>query len=318
VAGAVGPGTRLQQHLAPSAEVTATLLAGDNYATERADEFCTAVAGQLRILKPDVVVAGPAFHAGRYGLACGSVCEVAAELGIVSVTAMHPENPGAAVHRRQALILRSGASAIEMDRLLTRLASVALRLARREPLGPPSVEDSIPHGFRRVELLEKPAAERALDLLAARLRGAPFQTEVPLPEVARVDPAPPLAHLAEATIALVTTSALVPKGNPDRLRQSYSTEWRKYSLDGLDRLEPDRWESIHAGFDTASANANPHVVLPLDTLRALEGQAYGRLYPAYYVTAGVGTAVSAAQRMGAEIAAELVAAGVTGVILTAT
>jgi hypothetical protein len=36
------------------------------------------------------------------------------------------------------------------------------------------------------------------------------------------------------------------------------------------------------------------------------------------VTAGVGTAVSAAQRMGAEIATHLLAAGVQGVILTAT
>jgi glycine reductase len=205
-----------------------------------------------------------------------------------------------------------------MERALHRLASVALRLAHHEPLGPPWVEDSVPHGFRRVEVLPKTAAERALDLLAARLRGDAVQTEVPLPEVARVDPAPPVAPLATATLAVVTTSALVPKGNPDRLRQSYSTEWRKYSLAGLDELKPGAWESIHGGFDTSCANVNPHVVLPLDALRALEGRVYGRLHPAYYVTAGVGTAVSAAQRMGAEIAAELVAADIGGVILTAT
>jgi glycine reductase len=316
--GPVGPGTRLQQLLAPSARVTATLVCGDNYATERQDVFRAEMAQQLAVLKPDVVVAGPAFNAGRYGLACGSVCEIATELGIASVTAMYPDNPGAALHRRHALILRTGSSAIEMEKVLTRLASVAIRLARHEPVGPPWVDDYLPHGFRRVELLAKPAAERALDMLAARLRGDAFLTEVPLPEVARVEPAEPLPDLASATLAVVTTSALVPKGNPDRLRQSYSTEWRKYSLDGLDHLEPGLWESIHGGFDTASANANPHVVLPLDTLRALEGQAYGRLHPEYYVTAGVGTAVSAAQRMGAEIAAELVAAGITGVILTAT
>ena len=68
----------------------------------------------------------------------------------------------------------------------------------------------------------------------------------------------------------------------------------------------------------SAANTDPHLVLPLDALRALEGSAYGRLHPAYYVTAGVGTAVSAAQRMGAEIAAELVAADIGGVVLTAT
>jgi glycine/betaine/sarcosine/D-proline reductase family selenoprotein B len=316
--GAVGPGTRLAQLLAPDATLASTLICGDNFAAEREPEFRAAVREALLAAAPGVVIAGPAFNAGRYGLACGVVCEVAAELGIPAVTAMYLENPGVALHRRNAIILSTGTSAIEMERVLTRLAGVARRLARGEELGPPWQEEYVPHGFRRVALREQTAAERALDLLSARLRGDAFGTEIPLPEVARVEPALPLANLKTATIAVVTTSALVPHGNPDKLRQSYSTEWRKYSLDGLSRLQPGEWESIHGGFDTSSANLNPHVVLPLDALRLLEGRAYGQLHPAYYVTAGVGTAVSAAQRMGAEIAAELVAADVGGVVLTAT
>ena len=318
VRGPVGPGTRLQQLLSPSAEIVETLICGDNVAAEEPERFRAAVVEALRSLEFDVVAAGPAFNAGRYGLACGIVCEVAAEMEVPAVTAMYPENPGIALHRRRALILRTGATAIDMERTLGRLASMAIRLANKEAIGSPIDEDSVPHGFRRVELLRQSAAERALDVLAARLRGGPFQTEIPLPEVARVDPAPPITSLSTATVAVVTTSALVPYGNPDRLRQSYSTEWRKYSLEHLTHLEPGRWESIHGGFDTSAANMNPHVVLPLDALRALEGNTYGQLYPAYYVTAGVGTAVSAAQRMGAEIAAELVAADIGGVVLTAT
>jgi glycine reductase len=314
----VGPGSRLQQFLAPATEVVATLVCGDNYAAERPEEFQEALRESLRLLEPDGIVAGPAFNAGRYGLACGAVCEIAAEAGIPAVTAMYPENPGVALHRRHALILRTRATAVDMDRALGRLAAVVVRLAKGETLGSPEDEDYVPHGFRRVELRSHSAAERALDMLAARLRGEVFQTEVPLPEVVRVDPARPVKDLATATVAVVTTSALVPRGNPDRLRQSYSTEWRKYSLEGLASMDPEHWESIHGGFDTAAANLNPNVVLPLDALRVLEGQAYGRLHPAYYVTAGVGTAVSAAQRMGAEIAAELVAADVGGVVLTAT
>jgi glycine reductase len=155
-------------------------------------------------------------------------------------------------------------------------------------------------------------------MLAARLRDQAFETEIPLPEVARVDPARAVKDLRASTIALVTTSALVPHGNPHRLRQSYSTEWHKYSIDGLSCLDPSEWESIHGGFDTSAANRDPHLVLPLDALRMLEGNAFGRLHPAYYVTAGVGTAVSAAQRMGAEIAAELIAADIGGVVLTST
>jgi glycine reductase len=318
IAGPVGPGTRLQQFLAPLADIDSTLVCGDNFAAERSDEFRARVLQALRSAEPDAVIAGPAFNAGRYGLACGAVCELATEVGVPSVTAMYPENPGVALHRQRALILRTKATAVDMDRVLARFASMIVRLARGESLGSPTEEDYLPHGFRRVELHRQSAAERALDMLAARLRGEVFQTEIPLPEVARVDPAPPIDDLASAALAVVTTSALVPRGNPDRLRQSYSTEWRKYSLDGLSQLLPDRWESIHGGFDTAAANLNPHVVLPLDALRALEGRAYGHLHPAYYVTAGVGTAVSAAQRMGAEIAAELVAADIGGVVLTAT
>ncbi len=318
VDGPVGPGTRLGQLLLPDAQVVATLICGDNYAAERSDSFRAAVRTTLQERAPDVIVAGPAFNAGRYGLACGMVCEVASEIGIPSVTAMHPENPGVALYRRQATIIRTGASAADMERSLGRLADLALRLAKGDALGPPWKEDTFPHGFRRVELREQTAADRALDMLAARIRGEPFETEIQLPDVVRVDPAAPLEAIERATIAVVTTSALVPHGNPDRLRQSNSTEWRKYSVDGLSRLQPGEWESIHGGFDTSSANSNPHVVLPLDALRALEGHGYGHLHPDYYVTAGVGTAVSAARRMGAEIAAELVAADVGGVVLTAT
>jgi glycine reductase len=305
----------LQQLLAPGAMVRATLVSGDNFAAERTEEFRDAVREALEVRAPDVVIAGPAFNAGRYGLACGSVCEVAADLGIRAITAMYPENPGVTLYRRNVVILRTASGAVDMERALGRLANAALR---EVPLGPPWEEDSVPHGFRRLVLREQTAAERALDMLAARLRGEKFETEIPIPEVTRVNPAPPLEAIERATIAVVTTSALVPRGNPDRLRQSYSTEWRKYSLEGLTRLDAAQWESIHGGFDTASANLNPHVVLPLDALRMLEGTAYGRLHPAYYVTAGVGTAVSEAQRMGAEIAAELVAADVGGVVLTAT
>ena len=318
VAGAVGPGTRLQQLLAPGAEIVATLIAGDNAATEQPDQFAGAMQACLRDLNVDVLVAGPAFNAGRYGLACGAACQVASELGIASVAAMYPENPGVALYRRHTTILPTGSTASSMEDILQRLAAVAVKLGKGTGLGSPKEGGYIPHGFRRVELQPRSAAERALDMLAARLRGEPFETEIPLPEVARVDPAAPLKDLKTATIALVTTSALVPHGNPDHLRQSYSTEWRKYSIEGLSCLDPAEWESIHGGFDTSAANRDPHLVLPLDAMRKLEGQTFGRLHPAYYVTAGVGTAVSAAQRMGAEIAAELVAADIGGVVLTAT
>ncbi len=318
LSGPVGPGTRLQQMLQPVGEVVATLVCGDNLAAEEPSAFAVQATAALRSLGADVLVAGPAFNAGRYGLACGVMCGVASELGIPSVTAMYSENPGVALYRRSATILPTTATAVGMEDTLQRLAAFAVRLGQGEPVGPPWQDGYLVHGTRRVELHAQSAAERALAMLAARLRGDSFCTEVPLPEVARVAPAPPVRDLPTAAIAVVTTSGLVPRGNPDKLRQSYSVEWKKYSIEGLTRLDPADWESIHGGFDTSAANTDPHQVLPLDALRGLEGEAYGRLHPAYYVTAGVGTAVSAAQRMGAEIAAELVAADIGGVVLTAT
>jgi glycine reductase len=314
--GPVGAGARLVQLL--QVDSLQTVVCGDNVATEQPDALRAALADALRTARPDVLIAGPAFNAGRYGLACGAACAVARELGIPSVTAMYPENPGATLYRRHTVIVPTTATASGMEAALQRMAALAARLARGEPLGAPADEGYLPHGLRRVELHPRTAAERALDMLAARVHDRPFVTEIPLPEVERVDPAPPLADLQSATLAVVTTSALVPQGNPDRLRQSYSVEWRSYAIDGQQRLDADQWESIHGGFDTSAANRDPHLVLPLDALRALEGSAFGRLHEAYYVTAGVGTAVSAARRMGAEIAAELLGAGVRGVILTAT
>ncbi len=54
-----------------------------------------------RPLLPDAVIAGPAFNAGRYGTACGAVCEaVGKNPEIPTVTGMYPENPGVDMYRK--------------------------------------------------------------------------------------------------------------------------------------------------------------------------------------------------------------------------
>lgn len=73
---------------------------GDNAFTEEPDPCKTAVKAILDRYRPDVVIAGPAFDAGRYGLACAAVCRLASAQGIVAVTGMHPENPGILTDRR--------------------------------------------------------------------------------------------------------------------------------------------------------------------------------------------------------------------------
>src|SRR5512145_894573 len=99
-AGAVGPGRALETALGEGARVEATIVCGDNFASEQAEDAARTIGDELDRLKPDVLVAGPAFGSGRYGLACALACKVAQDRGIAAITAMHPENPGASAARR--------------------------------------------------------------------------------------------------------------------------------------------------------------------------------------------------------------------------
>ncbi len=67
--GPKGPGTALERAFEGRGSVVCTLYAGDNYAQEFNDEFLKSAATVLERVHPDVLVAGPAFNAGRYGLA---------------------------------------------------------------------------------------------------------------------------------------------------------------------------------------------------------------------------------------------------------
>jgi betaine reductase len=139
VAGPVGPGVPLQQLLeAAGAELVATVICGDNFATEQSDFFNKAIEQALHDACPDVVIAGPAFNAGRYGLACGEVCRLATgSLGVPAVTALYPENPAVALYRRDVVIVPTTTISSGMSVALRKLADLALRLPRGESLGAP-------------------------------------------------------------------------------------------------------------------------------------------------------------------------------------
>src|SRR6185503_12387007 len=93
--GAAGAARGLQTQLAERGDVVGTIYFGDNYFHEHKDEAIDAIVAGLEKLQADVVVAGPAFNAGRYGLACVEICHTVSErLGLRCVTAMEPENPG--------------------------------------------------------------------------------------------------------------------------------------------------------------------------------------------------------------------------------
>ena len=111
----------------------------------------------------------------------------------------------------------------------------------------------------------------------------------------------------------------MPLGNPDRMESTYASKWLKYNIGGLDDLTADAWESVHGGYDTTFAREDPDRVLPVDEMREVERSGViGHLHDDVYVTVGSGASVTSAKRFGEEIARELTAAQVDGVVLVAT
>ena len=317
--GPVGPGRVLEECLGGEGVVVGTLVCGDD-AFHLDPERRLAELIELAASCPaDVLIAGPAFDAGRYGVACGALCEaVTGRLGLPAVTAMFPENPAVTLYARGTYILPTTASGVGMRDALARLAAFALKLAHGTPIGPAESEGYLPRG-RRVNVFDpRPAAERVVDLLMTKLRGDPWRSEIPLPAPPEVRPAPPVRDLRTARVALVTEGGIVPRGNPDRIESRRATAWRKYPLPPRG-LSADLYECIHSGFDTRWVHEDPNRVLPVNAVSDLEGEGrIGALSDHYYVTVGVGTAVQQARRFGEEIAAELCRDGVDAAIMTAT
>lgn len=317
--GAVGAGRAVQQALGEDGTVIGTLLCGDNAANERRDEAMAAIETHLRALRPDVVLAGPAFGSGRYGLACVEVCKVARALGLPAVTGMHPENPGAQNPPADVVIVPTGETSADMAVAVAAMTRLALRLGRGEELGPAEVEGYLPRGVRRVYDRQRPGYQRALDMLLAKLHGTPFVTEVPIHLPERVTPAAPLADLSRATIAMVTTGGLVRKGNPDKQVSSNATRYYRHSVAELRSLSGKDWEAYHSGYFNHIVNSNPNYILPLNFLRDLEAEGtIGRVFEWIYALPGVSTPVATARSLGRSIARDLREGQVDGCLLVAT
>ena len=318
VEGSVGPGKLLEQLVDNRGRVVATVIGGDNYMAEKADAVATVV-GLILVHEPDLVVVGPAFQAGRYGVACAEICASLYDSGVPAVTGLHAENPGVDVNRSKVYAVPTGASAAGMQEAMEAMARLGLRLADGVVLGTAAEEGFIPRGIRQNTFVERNAAERAVDMLIRKIRGEPFQTEIPLPVYSRVTPSNVPSSLGDLTVAIVTESGVVPKGNPDHLESARSRQWLTYPIGELDDLTSDGYETIHGGFDNAPISADPNRAVPLDVLRELERDGvFGRLYDRYYVTTGMTMAIADAERIGREIAADLIENEIQAAILTST
>jgi glycine reductase complex component B subunit gamma len=319
-AGAVGPARAVQQALDEAGTVVATVICGDNYVAEQTERAVGEILELVAAYRPDLLVAGPAFLAGRYGVTCGALCAaVQAKLGIAAVTGMHAENPGVDLYRRQVYIVQTGGEATRMLEDARRLVSLGLKLVGGETLGAPSAEGYFARGITRNAVDDRNGAERAVAMLLDKLSGRPFESEVPLPQFPAV-PAPRLLKtLGGATIALVTDGGWVPQGNPDGIEALNATRYGAYSIEGKSTLDAGQYDNVHRGYDTTHVKKDPHRLVPLDVARELEeSRAIGKLHETVYSTVGVATTLAHSARMGKEIAAKLREAGVDAVILTST
>lgn len=318
--GIIGPGRALQQALGERGEVVATIFCGDNYFAEQEEQVIDDLLGRMAEYKPDLLIAGPAFESGRYGIACGAICQAAQKrLDIAVVAGMDEDNVGASLYRKTVYIVNSGVSIAKMVPTLQTMAALGLKLGRHEVIGKPVHEGYLPRGVKHNEFAAKPPAERAVDMLLAKLRGDEFVSEIEPPKFSGSKPAAPLRELKSAVIALVTDGGLVPEGNPDNIEPGRPTRFTTIPITGVASLTADKYDAVHSGYDTAIANRDPNRLVPVDTMRELEHEgAIGKLHEFVHSTGGAHAAVENATRIGQEIAQQLKSAGVTGVILTST
>jgi len=318
--GFVGPGQAFQGNLKSEAEITATIICGDSYYNENMEEAKNKILSMVKEENPDLFIAGPAFNAGRYGMACGDIASyVEKELGIKSITGMYIENPGVDSYKKNIYIIETKNSAAGMRKAVKSMSAFGLKLLNNEEILSPSEEGYIKRGLRKNIFVEKRGSERAVDMLIKKLKKEEFTTEFPMPEFDRVPPSPAIKDMSKAKIAIVTSGGIVPINNPDHIEASSASKYGKYDISRFKNLTCEDHETAHGGYDPSYANEDADRVIPIDVLRDMEkSNRIGKLHNYFYTTTGNGTAVANAKAFAAEIAQELISDGVDAVILTST
>lgn len=318
--GIVGSGAALQKALGDEAEIVATVICGDSYFGENMKKAKAQIIEMIKEYEPDLFIAGPAFNAGRYGVACGTIsAEVEKALEIPAVTGMYIENPGADLFKKDLYIIETKNSASDMRNVVPKLANLGLKLIRGEEIGSPKEEGYLERGIRVNYFNEKRGSERAVGKLVQLLQGEKAETEYPMPVFDRVKPNPAIKDLSKVKVAIVTSGGVVPVGNPDRIESSSATKYGVYDISGMDTMDSKIFTTIHGGYDRAFVIKNPNLVVPLDVMREMEKEGVIAELANYFITTtGTGTSVGNAKRFGKELSKKLIEDGVGAVILTST
>lgn len=318
--GIVGPGMEFNKKFGDEAEIVATIICGDSYFNENLEEAKAKVIDMVKKYNPDLFIAGPAFNAGRYGVACGAITSaVQEELNIPVLTGMYEENPGADMFKKDVYIMHTKNSAAGMRKAIKTMAPFAIKLAGGQEIGLPKEEGYMPRGNRKNYFADKRGSARAVDMIIKKINNENYETEFPMPNFDRVDPSPAIKDITKSKVALVTSGGIVPKGNPDHIESSSASKYGKYDIKGINDLTSETYETAHGGYDPVYANEDADRVLPVDVLRDLEKEGkIAELHRYFYTTTGNGTSVANSKAYSEEFAKELVADGVDAVILTST
>ena len=318
--GPVGPGRAFQNIFGDRGEIVATVICGDNYFAENIEKASQEVISMIKTFDPDLFIAGPAFNAGRYGIACGAICRaVIGDLGIPVVTGMHEENPGLDLYRQDAYIVSTEGTVKGMNEAVSKMVNLAFKLAAGQEVGRPSEEGYFPRGLLVNEISDQTGAERVVTMLIRKLKGESYESEVPRPNYDQVTPAPRIDDISKARIALVTDGGLVPQGNPDNIEMRTASRYGKYPIKDMASLIPEAYEVRHSGYDAVFVKQDPNRLVPVDVMRDLEREGViGNLHEEFYSTTGVANIVETMSKIGQAIAKELKEKEVSGVILTST
>ncbi len=310
-------GREINKHLGMDVVIQWTMIAGDNYMAENLEEGVDRAIKLLQDIDFDILIAGPAFFAGRYGMACGALCEaVINRLHKKAVTSMYPENPGVDAYKSKVFIAPSGKSAAKMRDAIQDLA----KLVKEVGSGVLKPGCAYISQGRRVNVHNGvKGAVRAFNMLERKLNGAEYTSEVPLPEFKVVKPAPAVKDLRTATIALLSTGGLIPLGNPDKMPSGNSQKWAVLDFGNLDNLRDGKWDVIHGGYDNKDIINDPDRLVPLDAMRILEKEGeIGRVLNEHLYTVGNVTPVAKGEMFGREMAQMLLKKGVQAAILSST
>ncbi len=319
--GVVGPGLVLN-NLMKEVEITHTIICGDNYIGSNKDDAIAEIMGLIKDLDFDIFIAGPAFQAGRYGVACGNICVAIKEKYNIPVfSSMNVENPGVEMFKKEFPVFEGSRSAASMKKDTELIAKYVDKLVTNQPLGSAEENKYFSRGIRHQIWLDNKltAAKRGVNMLIKKLNNEEYETELLIPKKDIIPVATPINNLATAKIAILNTGGIVPVDNPDRIQSASATRWGRYNISEMDALKGGEFKTIHAGFDPAAADTDPNVIVPLDVMKDLlkEG-VYGSLHDYFYTTVGTGTTQAEASRMGREMLEYLQADQVDGVIMIST